>query len=75
MVALLVEALYYKSEGRGFDSRSDIWFSQLTYPSNRFVVLESPQPLTEMSTRNLPGGKGLLARNADNLTTICEPIF
>jgi hypothetical protein len=32
------------------------------------------QSLTEMSTRNLPGGKGRLARKADNLTAICEPI-
>jgi hypothetical protein len=31
------------------------------------------QSLTEMSTRNLPGGKGQLAREADNLTAICEP--
>jgi hypothetical protein len=30
------------------------------------------QPLTEMSTRNLPGGKGRPARGAD-LTAICEP--
>jgi hypothetical protein len=30
--------------------------------------------LTEMSTRNLPGGKGRPARKADNLTAICEPI-
>jgi hypothetical protein len=29
--------------------------------------------LTEMSMRNLPGGKGRLAR-ADSLTAICEPI-
>jgi hypothetical protein len=35
----------------------------------------STQPLTEMSTRNLPGGKGRPAREADNLTAICEPIF
>jgi hypothetical protein len=35
----------------------------------------STQPLTEMSTRNLPGGKGRPARKADNLTAICEPIF
>jgi hypothetical protein len=33
-----------------------------------------PQPLTEMSTRNLPRGKGRLAREADNLTAICEKI-
>jgi hypothetical protein len=30
--------------------------------------------LTEMSTMNLPGGKGRPARGADNLTAICEPI-
>jgi hypothetical protein len=32
------------------------------------------QPLTEMSTRNLPVGKGRPARKSDNLTTICEPL-
>jgi hypothetical protein len=36
--------------------------------------LGSTQPLTEMSTRNLPGGKGLPVRKADNLTSISEPI-
>jgi hypothetical protein len=39
------------------------------------MALESTQPLTEMSTRNLPGGKGRLARKADNFSAICEPIF
>jgi hypothetical protein len=34
----------------------------------------STQPLTEMSTKNLPGGKGWQMRKADNLTAICEPI-
>jgi hypothetical protein len=33
------------------------------------------QPLTEMNTRNLPGGKGRPARGADNLTAICDPII
>jgi hypothetical protein len=37
------------------------------------MALGSTQPLTEMSIRNLPGGKGRLARKADNLITICEP--
>jgi hypothetical protein len=31
------------------------------------------QPLTEMSTRYLPEGKGRPVRTADNLTAICEP--
>jgi hypothetical protein len=38
------------------------------------MALGSNQPLTEVSTRNLPGGKGRPARKADNLTAICEPI-
>jgi hypothetical protein len=29
--------------------------------------------LTEMSTRNLAGGKGQPARKTDNLTAICYP--
>jgi hypothetical protein len=36
------------------------------------MALGSIQPLIEMSTRNLPGGKGRPARKADNLTAICE---
>jgi hypothetical protein len=38
------------------------------------MSLESTQPLTEINTSNLPGGKGRSARKADNLTVICEPI-
>jgi hypothetical protein len=37
------------------------------------MALGSAQPLTKMSTWNLPGGKGRPARKADNLTAICEP--
>jgi hypothetical protein len=36
--------------------------------------LGSTQPLTEMSTKNLPGSKGRPARKANILTAICEPI-
>jgi hypothetical protein len=38
------------------------------------MVLSSTQSLTEMSTRNVLGDKGLWERRADNLTAICEPI-
>jgi hypothetical protein len=41
--------------------------------SSRTMALGSTLPLTEMSTGNLPGGTGRLARGADNLTAICEP--
>jgi hypothetical protein len=43
-------------------------------PSSRTMALGSSQPLTDMSTRNLPGGKARPARKAVNLTAICEPI-
>jgi hypothetical protein len=36
------------------------------------MALGSIQPLTEMSTRNLNGGKERPARKAVNLTAICE---
>jgi hypothetical protein len=36
------------------------------------MTLGSTQPLTEMSTRNIPGVKGDGSRKAD-LTDICEP--
>jgi hypothetical protein len=36
------------------------------------MALESTELLTEMSTRNLRGGKERPARKADNLTAICE---
>jgi hypothetical protein len=38
------------------------------------MALGSTQPLTEVSTRNLPGGKGRAALKADDLTAISEPI-
>jgi hypothetical protein len=38
------------------------------------MVLGSTQPLTEMSTRNFPGGKSWPACKADKLTAICDPI-
>jgi hypothetical protein len=37
------------------------------------MVLGSTKPLTELSTRNFPGGE-MQVRKADKLTAICEPI-
>jgi hypothetical protein len=48
-------------------------FFNLPNPSSRTMALGSTQALTEMSTRNLSGGKGRPARKADKLTAICEP--
>jgi hypothetical protein len=55
-------------------SPDDVDFFNVPNPSSRTMSLGSTQPLTEMTTRNLPGGKGRPARKADNLTAICEPI-
>jgi hypothetical protein len=35
------------------------------------MALGSTQPLTEMSTGNLPGGKGWPVHGGDNITAIC----
>jgi hypothetical protein len=45
----------------------------ISNPSSHTMALESTQPLTEISTRNLPGGKKRPARGADNLAAVCEP--
>jgi hypothetical protein len=61
--------------GRSRDRIPDeVYFFNLPNPSSRTMALGSTQPLIEMSTRNIPGGKGRPARKADNLTAICEPI-
>jgi hypothetical protein len=51
-----------------------IGFLNWPNPSSRIMVLGSTQLLTEMSSRNLPGGKEQSVRKAVNLTAICEPI-
>jgi hypothetical protein len=43
-------------------------FFNLPKLSSRTMALGSTQPVTEMSTRNLPEGKGRPERKADNLT-------
>jgi hypothetical protein len=42
-------------------------------PSSRTMALGSTQLLTEMSTRNLPGGKKRPACSPDNLAAFYEP--
>jgi hypothetical protein len=55
------------------ESQWDAYFN-LPNPSRRTVALGPTEPVKEMSTRNLPGGKGRPARKADNFTAICELI-
>ena len=56
-VVQLVEALRYKSEGRGFDSRWCFFYSH--NPSGRTMATGLTQPLTEMRTRNISWGWGV----------------
>jgi hypothetical protein len=58
----------------GLSTDEAIESSNWPSPSKRTMALGSTQPLTEISTRNLPGGKGRPAHKADNLTTVSEPI-
>jgi hypothetical protein len=75
---VLFHSCYYMSANRGARS-SVVWLRH--YAASRKVAgsipdeeigfhnWPNPQLLTEMSTRNLPGGKGRPAR-----TSFCEPI-
>jgi hypothetical protein len=51
----------------------DVGFFNLPNPSSCTMAPRSTQPLTKMSTRNLPGGKMQPAHKVDNSTAICEP--
>jgi hypothetical protein len=63
----VVKALCYKPEGHGFETQTGEGnFFNLPTLSGRITALESTQPLTEMSTRNLPRDKGWPACKANN---------
>jgi hypothetical protein len=49
-------------------------FFNVPNPSSRTMAMGSTQPLTEMSTRNLPGSKRRPARKADDLTDCLENV-
>jgi hypothetical protein len=51
-----------------------IGFCNLPNPSSCTMALGLTQPLTEIGTRNFPGGKGRPMYKADNFTAICEPV-
>jgi hypothetical protein len=51
----------------------EVDFCNLPNPSSRTMALGSTEPLTKISTRNLPGEKKRPARKADNLAAIYEP--
>jgi hypothetical protein len=51
----------------------EVDFFNLPNSSSHTMALGLTQPLTEMSTRNFPGGKKRPVRRTDNLAAICEP--
>jgi hypothetical protein len=51
----------------------EVNFLNLRNPSSRTMALGSTQPLTKMSTKNLPGGKKRPVHRADNLAAIYVP--
>jgi hypothetical protein len=51
----------------------EVDFFNLPNPSSCTMARGLTKHLTEMSTRNLPGGKKRPAHWADNLAAICEP--
>jgi hypothetical protein len=63
------QALCCKPQSRGFDYRC-LWIWNGPNPSSRTMALGSTRPLTEMSIRNLSGGKGRSARKADLTSTV-----
>jgi hypothetical protein len=67
--------MYYATRRKVAGSIPDKLLRFFNWPNlaSRTMAVGSTQPLTEMSTRNFPGGKGRPARKAD-LTAICEPI-
>jgi hypothetical protein len=73
-LAWLVEALCYKLECAGSISDEVMGFFRGSNPSSHIMTQELTHPVTEMSTSNLPRGRGWPVHKADNLTTICEPI-
>jgi hypothetical protein len=69
-------ALCYKPIGRGSIPDEATGFFNRSNPHSSTMALESTVHLTEISTRNFPGGEGQSSTlEADKFATIYEPIF
>jgi hypothetical protein len=73
-VAYLVDALATSWKAAVSIPDEVIGYFNLLNTSSRTTARVSTEPLTEMSTKDLPGVKGRSALMADNLTAIYEPI-
>jgi hypothetical protein len=70
----VVKVLRYISEGYWFDPRWCHWNFSLKNTSDRTMALGSTQPLTEMSTKSLPGGKGGRSVGLTTLSPSCAVV-
>jgi hypothetical protein len=72
-----IKALFYKSEGRGLETRGGEY--NLPDLSNRIRPWGLLSLLTEMSTKSIKimflGTRVWPVRSADNLTALCKPII
>jgi hypothetical protein len=69
---VVVQPLFYKQEDVNSIPSDLIEFLNLPHPSRSTMDLGSIQPLKEMSTKDLNGGRVWPAPKADNLTAIYE---
>jgi hypothetical protein len=63
----------YKPEGHGFESQMSCILFNIPNYSSHTKALGLTQSLTDMSTKDLPGGNKRPARRANKLAVICEP--
>jgi hypothetical protein len=70
----VIDARSYKPKVMGSILDEVIRIFNLPNPSSHTMALRLTQPLTEVTTRNLPGGKEQLVHKANKLTAICEPV-
>jgi hypothetical protein len=67
--------MYYATSRKAAGASTDeVDFFNLPNPSSRTIALGSTQPLTEMSTGNLPVDKGRPTCKAENLTECLENV-
>jgi hypothetical protein len=76
--SVMVKALCYKPEGRGFHSQCDHWIfsTYIIFPAalDTGVYSVSNRNGYQKQKNNVSGGKARPVRNADYLTPFCEPI-
>jgi hypothetical protein len=77
--SVVVEALYYKPEGRGFETQWGNWILQFTKSFQLHYALGVTPPVTEMRTGNWKiiflESRARPVRKVDILIAICVPII